>query len=322
MHPARCLRDPGNRVPLNALLEEFEDRGFVVLPGYLDAGILADALGEIEQQFPSGSSFHDGTDPRVERYRGNAFAGVDRFPFESVELSMLVVDARIVQLARGLLGTEQIRLYAAEAWAKYTGAADYEQVHHRDYLNHTILVPSSAPEFRQLEMFVYLTDVDTTTGAMRLVPRSVAEDIAAVPNWYPPADEQPVDRFHQPMGSAELYEREVAAVGPAGTIVAYTTGTLHRGTAMTAPRGARFTLHLNFRPASAEWALRTGWAGQSHDDRWYRFASRCDPEQLELFGVPQPGHRFWTQETVDRMALRYPGLDLGPWRDALDSVER
>lgn len=45
------------------------------------------------------------------------------------------------------------------AWAKYTGAADYDQVLHRDYLNHTVLVPARTSEHQQLELFVYLLDV-------------------------------------------------------------------------------------------------------------------------------------------------------------------
>ena len=36
-----------------------------------------------------------------------------------------------------------------------------------------------------------------------------------------------------------------------------------------------------------------------------------------LFGVPRPGHPYWDEATVDAMAAKYPGLDVGPWRDAL-----
>jgi hypothetical protein len=35
-----------------------------------------------------------------------------------------------------------MRIYVRELRAKYSGAASYEQERHRDYLNHTLLVPS------------------------------------------------------------------------------------------------------------------------------------------------------------------------------------
>ena len=41
------------------------------------------------------------------------------------------------------------------------------------------------------------------------------------------------------------------------------------------------------------------------------------PDELALFGIPRPGHDFWTAATVDAMEEKYPGLDVAPWRDAL-----
>ena len=43
----------------------------------------------------------------------------------------------LVGLARTLLNDDDLRIYSAEPWAKYTGAADYDQELHRDYLNRT-----------------------------------------------------------------------------------------------------------------------------------------------------------------------------------------
>jgi len=97
-------------------------------------------------------------------------------------------------------------------------------------------------------------------------------------------------------------------------VVAFETGTFHRGTALRAPRGARYSMHLSFRPAGAEWGQRKGWADRSHEPAWYDFVPRATPRQLELFGWPPPGHPYWTPDTLDGVALRYPALDLTPWR--------
>jgi hypothetical protein len=111
----------------------------------------------------------------------------------------------------------------------------------------------------------------------------------------------------------DLYKAEQSAAGPAGTVVAFSPATLHRGTALTAARGARYTMHFCYRPAVVEWSQRYAWADRSHSPGWYQFIDKASPRQLQLFGFPPPGHRFWTPETTDAMRLRYPGIDWSSW---------
>jgi len=80
---------------------------------------------------------------------------------------------------------------------------------------------------------------------------------------------------------------------------------------------ARYTIHLAYRPARAEWGQRMPWVNRSHDLEWYRFAHRATPRQLALFGFPPPGHPYWTEATLAGTAQRYPGLNMTPWRQAL-----
>jgi Phytanoyl-CoA dioxygenase (PhyH) len=296
------------------VVQAWRTDGFAVLPGFLPASELAPALAELGTMFPSADGFHDRTDPRYRRYLGDEFAGIDAFPFASPELSLLAVHDRLADLAEILLADPDLRIYSAEAWAKYTGAADYDQALHRDYLNHTVLVPTAAPAYEQVEMFVYLVDVPDELGPPHLVSRARTAGRPAKPNWYPRADgSDDGDGFVSADGSPELYAAEVSAAGPAGTVVAFGPGTFHRGTALTAPRGARYTMHLGYRPATAEWGHRHAWAGRSHDPAWYRFVARASPRQLRLFGFPPPGHPFWTPETVSGTGLRYPGRDWTDW---------
>lgn len=294
--------------------------GFVVLPRFLPASEMVPAMAELGMMFPSADGFHDRTDPRYCRYLGDEFAGIDAFPFASPELSLLAVHDRLAGLAETLLAGSDIRIYSAEAWAKYTGAADYDQVLHRDYLNHTVLVPTAAPAYQQLEMFVYLADVPDELGPPHFVSRARTAR-PAKPNWYPRADgSDGGDGFVSADGSPELYAAEVSATGPAGTVVAFGPDTFHRGTALTAPRGARYTLHLGYRPATAEWGHRYSWADRSHDPAWYPFVARASPRQLRLFGFPPSGHPFWTPETVSGMAQRYPGRDWSAWLEGHAAV--
>jgi hypothetical protein len=287
--------------------------GFVILPGFLPAAELTSAVRELDLLFPSAERFHDGTDPRIERFIGDEFAGIDTFPFASTEISLVAVNERILELAEVLLDDHDLHLYGAEAWAKYTGACDYDQHLHRDYLNHTVLVPSTTPGCRQVEMFVFLTDVPEELGPPHLVSRRHTADQPAVPNWLARAGRDGASRFTDDGGSAELYEVEVSGAGPAGTVIAFETGTFHRGTQLTAPRGARYSMHLGFRPSGLQWGQRVGWAVKSFTSEWVEFVGRATARQLETLGFPPPGHRFWTPETLAGMALRYPKLDLSPW---------
>lgn len=91
---------------------------------------------------------------------------------------------RVVALAETLLGERDLHLYGAGAWAKFTGACDYDQDLHRDYLNHTVLVPTTTPGCRQVEMFVYLCDVPESLGPPHLVSRRHTEHLPPVPNWF------------------------------------------------------------------------------------------------------------------------------------------
>lgn len=302
-------------IDVNALAA-FQRDGFVILPRCVPEAELAPAIRQLHGEFPTADEFHDNVSPeRNERFR-DEFNGITSFPFASVELSILAVHDRIVGLAEELLQTRELRVYSIESWAKYTGAAKYGQHHHRDFLNHTLLVPSRGAA-RQIEMFLYLTDVTSELGPPTFVPTHSTPALPALPNWYPRTadrrdDEHPTWVSEQ--GRPDLYEHEVQADGPAGTVVAYRIETFHRGTELVAPRGARYTIHVSFRAAGCDWITRRAWTDAANTEAWGQFVARATPRQLELFGFPAPGHEFWTDETLADLALRYPGIDVRNWR--------
>jgi hypothetical protein len=305
-------------VDLDRAAREWRTHGFVILPGFIPAEELSPALAELPGMYPTAGGFHDGTDERRSRFTVDEWAGIDSFPFPGTELSLLAVSDRVTGLAAALLAEQDLRISSAEAWAKYTGAADYDQPLHRDYLNHTLLVPADDPRFRQLELFVYLVDVPEELGPPSMLSRTRTTGLRAKPNWLPRTDGADAEEgWVATSGRPDLYAAEVRAAGPAGTVVAWEPGTFHRGTALTLPRGARYTLHLAYRPAHAEWAQRMPWVNRSHEPAWYEFVHRATPRQLALFGFPLPGHPYWTAATIAGTAERYPGLNLTPWRDAL-----
>jgi Phytanoyl-CoA dioxygenase (PhyH) len=299
---------------LKGAAQSWQSDGLLILPGFIPAEELKSAVAELDLMFPSAEGFHGGIDPRRERFIGDEFAGIDTFPFASTELSLLAVNHRVLELAEALLDDDDIHIYGAEAWAKYTGACDYDQDMHRDYLNHTILVPSTTPGCRQVEMFVFLVDVPEELGPPHLVSRRHTANLPAVPNWFLKQGKESSSRYVTDSGSPRLYEAEISGAGPAGTVIAFEPGTFHRGTQLTAPGGVRYSMHLCFRPSSLQWGQRVGWASRSFSGEWVEFVCRATPRQLQTFGFPPPAHPYWTPETLAGMALRYPELDLTPWR--------
>jgi hypothetical protein len=297
--------------------EDFAESGFVVLPGFLAANELALAVDALPRVFPTPDAFHDDADPeRNVRFRSE-FGGIVDFPFTDVELSLLAVNERLIDLAELLLDSPSVRVYSIEGWAKYTGAADYDQALHRDYLNHSLLVPSTDQPPSQVEMFLYLSDVGPGHGPPSYVAKNLTAELPALPNWYP-RESAGADPDHPTWVSQharpDLYEHETSASGVAGTVVVYRVETFHRGTALRAPRGARFTLHVNFRRPAAEWIGRRAWTDCANTAEWHEFVTHASPRQLELFGFPSSGHPYWTPATLDGLQLRYPGIDVTPWR--------
>jgi hypothetical protein len=276
--------------------------GLVVLPGYLEGSELDAARHDLAGVFPTAQEYHASPDQGRNRvYTGDEFGGIIAFPFPTVALCRLVVHDRLVALAEAIFQTSDLRVYASELWAKYSGAASYEQEHHRDYLNHTPLVPSDDVRWRGLEMFIWLSDVPEDHGPTHVVPLPVTAGVPALPHGYL--------RSERP----DFYEAERTAAGPAGTVVAYSTDTFHRGTEITAPRAARYSAHVSYRHADNHWTSRHAWGDHSFRPDWPSFVEHATPRQLLLFGFPPPGHPYWTPQTLAQLRVRYPGLDTTPW---------
>ncbi len=284
--------------------EQWEQDGWCVVRNLLPSETITAAREILPGLFPTAEEFADGTDPaRNEPFRIDSHRVMPRFPFDDAVLNDIVVHDLIIDLAEQLLGLGDLRLYQAMLSAKYgEGALSDEQLLHVDYGNHTLVVPRHEPGYQQLELFVYLSDVTEDTGATRMVSRRLTPDL-------------PVERTYlSPAEYAGLYEAEVPASGPAGSILAYRPDVYHRGVRMRAPRTARFMLHVSYKPAATDWLGSHALPNAGEDLSWYQFVQRASERQLTVLGFPAPGHPYWTAQTLDGVAARYPMLDLAPWR--------
>ncbi len=285
---------------------QWDEDGWCLVCGLLPDEAIVAAQAVLPGLVPTAEEFADDIDPaRNEPFRVDSHRVMPRFPFEDRALNDIVVHDRIIDLAEQLLGITDLRLYQAMLSAKYAEAAlSDEQLLHVDFANHTLVVPRHEPGYQQLEMFVYLSDVAPETGATRMVSRRLTPHIQVERTYLSQTD------------YADLYAAEVPASGPAGSILAYRPDVYHRGVRMTAPRTARFMVHVSYKPAATDWLGSHGLPSAGEELSWYRFVQHADQRQLTVLGFPPPGHPYWTAQTLAGVAARYPMLDLSPWRDA------
>lgn len=299
--------------------QHFDEHGWVLVPNLLPADDVAAAQAQLFRIYPTPEELASGvrnartapfldqqaTDGEGRRFRPQQFAGLRNAPTGDIALDGLALHSRILDLAEALLGTDRILLYQAETFAKYTGVADYEQPLHIDETNHTLLPPRHDGRHRQLQLFLYLSDVTEARGTTRVVSRSITGSI--------PHDELYFDRA----GGVRLDEHEVVAEGPAGSVLAYSADTVHRGTPMTEPGAGRFFFNLAFRPAGVDWVGALPWPRRGLEPAMHDWIEQLDVRQLTVLGFPPPGHDYWDDETLDATAARYPRLDLTAWQAAV-----
>jgi hypothetical protein len=302
--------------PHGADARHFDEHGWVLVPGLVPADDIAAAQRQLFRLYPTPDEVASGErtdrtapflagdrdDGGGRRFRGGQFTGLRDAPTGDAALDTLALHHRILDLVEALLGTTDIRLYQAETFAKYAGAADYEQPLHVDETNHTLVPPRRDGRYRQVQLFLYLSDVTEARGATRVVSKLHTSSIARG------------DLVFHRAGAVRLDEHEVVAEGPAGSVLAYAADTVHRGSAMTEAGSSRFLFNLAYRAAGVDWVGALPWPRKGIEPAMTGWVEALDVRQLCALGFPPPGHDYWDAETIAATADRYPRLDLDPFR--------
>ena len=212
------------RVP-DRCVADLRERGYLVFEGFLGADELAAAQEALWLHYPRPDEYF--ADPAAHAWLAtDQWAGIVRGPWRSWDLNRLAFHPDLLDLAERFLGSADLRLYEAELWAKYAGAVDYEQRHHRDFVNHSLVVPKRSEPATQMASWILLSDVGDEDGPTKVVPLSVGE---SVPYWPVPGHHDITN--YLPAGM--FAEEEVSMTGPAGTLFAFRTDVLHRGSRMS-----------------------------------------------------------------------------------------
>src|ERR1700734_4084977 len=109
-------------------------------------------------------------------------------------------------------------------------------------------------------------------------------------------------------------EEEVSMTGPAGTLFAFRSDVLHRGSRMTGERSARFALLADYDVWAPRWTGRVAWAERATRSEWFEIIERASPRERSVFGFLARGDPYWDQQTLADTQTRYPRADLTPYR--------
>ena len=162
------------RVP-DRCVADLREPGYLVFEGFLDADELAAAQEALWLHYPRPEEYF--ADPAAHAWLAtDQWAGIVGGPWRSWSLNRLAFHPDLLDLAERFLGSADLRLYEAELWAKYAGAVDYDQRHHRDFVNHSLVVPKRSQPATQMATWILLSDVGDEDGPTKIVPLSVGRE--------------------------------------------------------------------------------------------------------------------------------------------------
>ncbi len=288
--------------------------GVTLLREFFTPDEVAAVRADFETVFGRAVGAEAGVDKKkadeIGRFNPAQFKSIEPVPLDcSPALNLIGVHPALIAFAKAALATDAVHVYQCQAWAKFTGDADYDQPFHCDFSNHTLTAPSEDAAKNSVTILCYFTDVTPAHGAMNYVTRPESEAVGG------PEASINLDPAAQAALQKGLAARARSSAAAAGTAIPYAIDVYHRGTNLTAPGGRRYALMTCFKKAGDESIGFHAW--QFHHTRpWSRIFDHASPEQLACFGVQRPGDPFWTRTTLARAQARYPNWDLTPYREA------
>jgi hypothetical protein len=284
------------RVP-DGNLAQVWDRGFTIVENFLDPETLAAAQQALWEIYPRPEDYFRAPEEHPELSRGQ-FAGLRLFPYVSWALNRLPVHPDLVDSAERLLGTQDLEIYKIELWAKYSGAINYDQPHHRDFGNHSLVVPRADRQHTQMTTFVLLSDVTAEDAPTKLVPLEFTREL-------------PLSKRLTSFG--RLFDHEVAATASAGSLLIYKTDVFHRGSDFTGDNRSRLMMLVDFQQRGWRWQGKMSWPDRADMPGMSEAIVRMTPRERDLFGWPPPGSEYWNEQTLADVAARYPAMDMTPY---------
>ena len=283
-------------------LDDYRRHGWVIIPDFFGAD-LDQIIADLLRIFPAPEDYW--ADPsRYSEMQGGQFDSVRTIPTGVPLLDRLPFDARVRGIAEQVSESDDLRLMRGGYQSKFTGAADFDQILHLDYTNHTLVVLPNDRRSTMVGFFAYFTDVTTETGPTMAVSRTHCSELSITDTH--------LERDRWP----QIYEHEEPLVCKAGSLLVYDYRTPHRGSALTGPAANRQTLSFAYGVA-ADWHGFYSWPNRADEPVVRQLIATLAPHERELLGFPALGDAYWTPVTIESVGRRYPGFDVTPYQRAL-----
>lgn len=285
----------------NQHLDHLIKHGYALVPGFLTPAELQAARANMLRYVPTAEEL-SATPERYPWVFEEAESLQTEFPFVGDALNHISTHPELISFVERALGTRNVVLTQSAIWAKYAGTGDFEQALHLDYQGNTLVVPRDDGDYRQVNMILYYTDVDEEMGPTCVVPSELTRK---EPLWPP---------FRPRNKHAGLYRKEKKILGQAGSLLLFGMRTFHRASEMTADFGVRLSHHMIWRSAGHAFQGFHLWSHLGEKPDLQRFIETTTPRQREALGFPPPGDAYWNKETLAAVAMRYPKMDMKPYR--------
>ena len=231
-----------------AHLDAWRRDGGLVIENFFTPDEVAAVQADFRAVFGAGDAERQALDIKNEgevgRFNPDQFKGIKPVPIDcSPALNLIGVHPALIAFAKQAIGSDDVYVYQCQAWAKFTGEADYDQPFHCDFPNHTLVAPSTQSVDNPITILCYFSDVTEAHGPAHFVTRPDSARAGAGPE----------QTLRQGPANAELQTRltpyERSSAGPAGSVFPYGVDIYHRGTNMTVPGGHRYALMTCFKAA-------------------------------------------------------------------------
>jgi hypothetical protein len=291
-----------------AHIDHDRDHGFVIVENFLTTEELEGARSDLTHTLPGWVEYCDDPSlPKPECWESGRIqnGGPMQFPYTGLFLNDITLHPELRAFAAEMMGHDELYCEQSHLSVKCKGhPGDRDQGMHCDFGNHTLAYPPDDPAYWQTAYLLYYTDVSTDHAP------------TAVCSWthYPEKLRWPAHYSRE--DRAELYDNEINVVVPAGSLLAYSMRTFHRGTPFRTD-GGRIGQFITYAPAAWKWLGIVGWSAQAIRPEFRQWIEGASPEERTLLGFPSPGHEYWTPETVEGVAARYPAMDMTPYERAI-----
>lgn len=287
-------------------IDHWHQHGYVIVEEFMTPAERKAAREDLSRYMPTWEEYTE-RQPLFGDLRGSLMRSTPgwvryEFPYGGDALNHVAVHPFLVGFAERLVGHGNLALSHGAVVGKYAGKEDYDQELHPDYSNNTLAFPRDGVEMIDIPVIVYHSDVTIDLGPTYVVSQELTRHLVTDGR-----------RFHSRAEFPALYTAERPATVPAGSALIYNMRTFHRGSAMRATAGARFSQFVAFHTAGPRWLGSTSFQGAGGRPEMDHFLTGATPRERQLVGFPAPGDPYWDDETRAGVAARYPGMDMSPY---------